>query len=166
MTIPAAGILKEHFYQGPWACGATIAILPRNRVLCFLKGQWIVFVSKHCEPTKGLVTFLSSHELLQYLFKAIFDFLIIFDIIFSQAWRFVFFDLLDKITYRDRFQYSVLRSLILISSSLCNLWHKEPYLKYKAVCWEYNVTLKNIVNNLFTINCKYSTQKSIPHYFK
>lgn len=100
------------------------------------------------KPTKSLVTFLSSHELLQYLFKTIFHFLIMFDIIVSQAWRFVFFDLLDKITYRDGFQHSILRSFILISSSPCNLWNKEPDLKYKAVCWEYNVTLKNIVNNL------------------
>lgn len=113
----------------------------RNWFLCFLKGWWIVFASKHCEPTKGLVTFLSSHELLQYFFKTIFHFLIMIDVIVSQAWRFVFFDLLDKITYRVRFQHSIFSSFILISSFPCNLWHKEPDLKYKAVCWEYNVTL-------------------------
>lgn len=71
-----------------------------------------------------------------------------FDLIVSQAWRFVFYDLLDKITYKDRFHYSILPSFIFISSSPCNLWNKEPDLKYKAVCWEYNVTLKNIINNL------------------
>lgn len=69
------------------------------------------------KPTKSLVTLPSSHELLQYLFKTIFHFLIMFDIIVPQASRFVFFDLLDKITRRDRFQYSILSSFILISSS-------------------------------------------------
>lgn len=70
-----------------------------------------------------------------------------FDIIVSQPWRFVFFDLLDKITYMDRFQYNILPRFILVSCSPCNLWHKEPDLKYKAVFWKYIVTLKNIVNN-------------------
>lgn len=146
MTIPAAGILKEHFCQGPCACGASIAIVPRNQFLCFLKGQWIVFASKQTnqEPCHlPLLTWVTAIP-----FKTIFHFLIMFDLIVSQAWRFVFFDLLDKITYKDRFQYSILPSFILISSSPYNLWNKEPDLKYKAVCWEYNVTLKNIINNL------------------
>lgn len=142
VTIPAAGILKEHFCQGLVLVVPPLQFYPVTDSSIFSRDDELFLQTTNCKPTKCLVTFLSSHELLQYLFKTIFHFLIIFDIIVSQPWRFVCFDLLDKITYRDRFQYSILPSFILVSSSPCNLWHKEPDLKYKAVCWKYNVTLK------------------------
>lgn len=145
---PCSWDFKRTFLAGPSSCGATIAILHRNQFPCFLKGRWIAFGGKPFKPTKSLVTFLSLHEYCSTFSKTFFTFSLCLTFLFPELEDLSVSDLLGVLTCRDRFQYSILSSFILICSSHHNLWHKgESDLKYKAACQECNVTFKNIVNN-------------------
>lgn len=131
MNTTAAGTWKERFYQGIQTSSlllcTIIASLHRNIFPCFLKRKLIAFAGKGFKPNKSLITLLSLHKLLQCIYKTIFHFLIMFDILISQAWRFVCFWPSGH-TYRDRFKYS----MFLACWCPRSLWHKgDSDLTYK-----------------------------------